>query len=77
MRIAARTLEGRWAHAFLDGVDVSNLCVEADDDEGWVDLLVKSMDGRYKIDGWGEPIIKRHTGKVVIELRHADIDTDT
>ena len=73
MRVSAITLKGRMAHAFLDGVDVSHLCVAADDDEGWVDLLVTDDNGRPVVD-WHNPAVKRHTGSVVIEIDMPEVD---
>ena len=74
MIVSANTPEGRMAHAFLDGVDVSHLCVMADDEAGWVDLLVKDENGKIQIDGWHDPIIKRHTGTVVIKLNATEVE---
>ncbi len=68
MRIKADSLEGRIAQAFLDGVEVSNDCIEADDEQGWVELLVRNKQGRVKAGFDGEPLVKQHFGNVVIKL---------
>jgi hypothetical protein len=70
MRVKASSLEGRKAHAFLDGVDVSAECVEADDEQGWVELLVRNEKGRIRVGfGFGSgPLVRRHFGAVVIKL---------
>ncbi len=68
MRLKADTLEGAKAQAFLDGVEVSNDCIEADDKQGWVELLVRDKQGRVKAGFDGEPLVKQHFGTVVIKL---------
>ena len=52
--------------AKLDGVDVSNDCVEADDVKGYVMLLVKGEDGRpvYEHGTQRDPEYKRVSGRV-------------
>ncbi len=68
MRVKADSLEGRMAHAFLDGVDVSAGCVEADDEQGWVELLVRDKKGHIEVDVDNVPFTKLHFGTVVIKL---------
>ena len=69
MRVKADSLEGRKAHAFLDGVDVSSDCVAADDSEGWVDLIVRDENGIMQLDDLRqEPLITRLSGSVKIIL---------
>ena len=53
----------------LNGVDVSMDCAEADDEEGYVMLVEKDATGRLLSDGLGNPVLKRHEGKVEIALR--------
>lgn len=64
----ASSLEGRKTHAFLDGVDVSAECLEADDVQGWVELLVRDKNGRIQVGFDREPLVKQHFGNVVIKL---------
>jgi hypothetical protein len=68
MRVKADSLEGRTAQAFLDGVDVSEDCTEADDEQGWVELLVRDKKGHVRIGFDDEPLVKQHFGTVVIKL---------
>ncbi len=71
MRIHADSLEGRKAQALLDGFDVSDLCVEADDQQGWVELIEKDEKGQIRVGFDGEPLVKQHFGDVVINLEAA------
>ena len=68
MRVSADSPEGRMAQAFLDGVDVSKECITADDEQGWVELLVRDKKGRIKIGYDSEPLVRQHFGTVVIKL---------
>ena len=68
MRVKADSLEGRKAQAFLDGVEVSEDCTEADDEQGWVELLVRDKKGRIEVGFDDEPLTKQHFGAVVIKL---------
>jgi hypothetical protein len=68
MEIHAVTPEGRRAGAYLDGVDVSNRCVAANDEAGWVDLIALDDKGKFIIDGYHDPVIERYAGAVTIEL---------
>lgn len=68
MRLKADSLEGAKAQAYLDGVDVSAECVEADDEKGWVELLVRDKEGRIRVGFDGEPLVRQHFGAVVIKL---------
>jgi len=69
MRIHADSYEGHKANAYLNGKDVSAMCVQADDEEGWVELLVKDAAGNYVLAANDEDILtEKHYGEVVIEL---------
>lgn len=68
MRVKVDSLEGARAQAFLDGVEVSKDCTEADDEKGWVELLIRDKQGRIKVGFDGEPLVKQHFGAVVIKL---------
>ena len=72
MRVNAKDPEGRNAHAYLDGVDVSAECVRADDTEGWVDLLVNDEARKTRVTLDGEVEIKRVYGIVKITLDDAN-----
>jgi hypothetical protein len=68
MRLKADSLEGAKSQVFLDGVEVSNECTEADDEQGWVELLVRDKQGHVKAGFDGEALVKQHFGAVVIKL---------
>ncbi len=68
MRVQADSLEGRKAQALLDGVDVSDNCVEADDEQGWVVLLARDKNGHILTGLDGDALVRQHFGAVVIKL---------
>ena len=72
MRIHASDPVGRHARAFLDNVEVSDLCVQADDVEGWVDLLTRDKEGKIVPTLDGDALIKRSHGIVKITLDDAN-----
>lgn len=55
--------------AFLDGRNVTSLCREADDDEGWVMLYKTNEKGEKYVDPeTGDAAMERLTGKVQIMM---------
>ena len=49
---------------YLDGVDVTTRCVEADDREGYAVLLRLGDDGKPH----GEPVFDRHDGRITVTV---------
>lgn len=69
MRVSADKLDGHKARAWLNGKEVSNRCFEADDVEGWVDLLATDENGYFLLNNAGDSVrLERHYGEVRIEL---------
>ena len=51
------------AVVYLDRKDVSTICIAADPDAGWVDLL---PDGKFKADKFGNVFTERLFGQVEV-----------
>lgn len=73
MRVKVGDTVANWVAVYLDGVDVTNHCTEADSVLGYVDSLVV-IDGRpIMVDD--EPTTARSYGAVEIRLRDDAPDT--
>jgi len=73
MRVKVGDTVANWVSVYLDGVDVTNHCTEADSVLGYVDSLVV-IDGRpIMVDD--EPTTARSYGAVEIRLRDDAPDT--
>lgn len=57
---------GEHLRVYLDGVDVTNDCTEADDRDGWVRLLARDENGRLTF-GFDAPMTVIRTGTVLIK----------
>ena len=68
MKVSAHIREHSKARVSLDGVEMSRLCVGADDKAGWIDLLARNENGQIMLDSGVSPLIERRYGAVTIEL---------
>jgi hypothetical protein len=70
--VHAGTREGQLARCTVNGVDVTDVCVAADDQTGWAQVYVKDGEGRFVIDetAYGGPALKMTVlqGDVVITV---------
>lgn len=68
MRVNAADEYSPTHRVILDGVDISCICYEADDTEGWAKCYIPNRQGHFIGDGLTSmPIEKTVWGQVVIE----------
>lgn len=72
MKVVAGSHTPRYC-VLLDGVDVAIDCVEADDEQGYVMLVVTDSQGSLVCDEQGNAILKRREGKVEIIAMKAGV----
>ena len=68
-----RVEEDKWCcgsmHCEVDGTDVTQDCIAANEEEGWAELYEMQSNGRPVLTENRQPKIKRLFGKVVLTLR--------
>jgi uncharacterized protein (DUF39 family) len=70
MRLKAEDPLGQVSEVYFNGVR-EFYCVEADEENGWVDVMVPKHDkpGEVGLDEEGRPVIMRKHGKVKIKSK--------